>query len=194
MFTGIIEGIGIIKSIRKDGDNKIFEIQSSFSTQLKPDQSVSHNGVCLTITKKNKQCHFVTAVKETLQRSNLKYLSPGDEVNLERSMILGNRLDGHFVQGHVDTFSEILKIKDNKGSKELSIALRKKDSLYVVEKGSVCLNGISLTVSKLNKNSFQVAIIPYTLEHTNLKNIKPGDILNVEFDILGKYIHRILKN
>lgn len=192
MFTGIIEEMGIIKSIKKDRDNIIFEVQSKISSQLKPDQSVAHNGVCLTITKKTKNTHFVTAVKETLEKSALRLLKIGSFVNLERSLIFGERMDGHLVQGHVDHTSKVIKITNYKGSKEFKIELERKDACYLVEKGSICLNGISLTISKLNKNSFSVVIIPYTLEHTNLKLIKKGDLLNIEFDILGKYVRKNL--
>ncbi len=194
MFTGIIEEIGIVKSLKKDRGNIIFEVQSNLSSQLKSDQSVSHNGVCLTITKKTKQSHFVTAVKETLEKSNLQFLKIGEPINLERSMIFSARLDGHLVQGHVDHTAKVLKVTDHKGSKELQIELDKNDFHLVVEKGSICLNGISLTLSKLKKNSFCVVIIPYTLEHSNLKRIKPGDLINVEFDILGKYVRRNMVN
>lgn len=194
MFTGIIEEIGIINSLIKERGNLIIQIQSNISSQLKTDQSVSHNGVCLTVTKKTKHHHFVTAIRETLQITNLKYLTIGDFVNLERSLIVGSRLDGHFVQGHVDQASKVEDIIDNNGSKELIVALNKKHVDLVVHKGSVCLNGISLTISKIKKGSFSVEIIPYTLEHTNFKNIKTGDLINVEFDILGKYILRKFAN
>lgn len=194
MFTGIIEETGIVKSLKKDKENLSIEIQSKLSSQLKVDQSVSHNGVCLTITKKTKQSHFVTAVKETLEKSNLRHLKKGSIINLERSLLFGGRLDGHLVQGHVDHSSKVVKVMDHAGSKEIQIELHKKDSNLVIEKGSVCINGISLTISKLKKNSFSVVIIPYTLEHTNMKQIKKGDLVNVEFDVLGKYVARILKN
>ncbi len=193
MFTGIIEVKGFVKSIKKDNENMTMEIQSGISNLLKPDQSVSHNGACLTVTKKTRNSHFVTAVKETLEKTNLRLLKTGDVINLERSLIMGMRLDGHFVQGHIDHTSKVTKVINHNGSKEIVVELARADHGLIVEKGSVCLNGVSLTVSKLKKNSFSVVIIPYTLEHTNLKNVKKGSLLNVEFDIFGKYVQRIIR-
>jgi riboflavin synthase len=193
MFTGIVEEQGTVKSIKKEKENLIIEIESKFSSQLKIDQSVAHNGVCLTVVKKTKQTHFVTAVKETLDKSNLRFVKKGSIINLERSLIFGGRLDGHLVQGHVDHTSKVLKVTDHSGSKEIQIELNKKDSDFVIGKGSICINGISLTVSKLKKNSFSVVIIPFTLEHTNIKHLKKGDLVNVEYDVLGKYVSKILK-
>lgn len=192
MFTGIIETIGLIKSIKSDKFNLILEINSNLSSELKPDQSLAHDGVCLTITKANSKSHFVTAVKETLERTNLKEYKTGEYINLERSLMVGSRLDGHFVQGHIDRRSKILKIIEHNGSTEFQISLRKKDQIFVVEKGSICVNGVSLTISKLKKNYFSVVIIPYTLEHTNFKNLQKGNNVNIEFDILGKYVQNKL--
>lgn len=194
MFTGIVEKIGIVRSLRWQKDNLMLVIESPISKYLKPDQSVAHNGVCLTITKATKKTHTVTAVKETLQRTNLDNLKTGDAVNLERAVKMNSRLEGHIVQGHVDCTSKILQITDKNGSKELKIELQKKYWPFVVSKGSICINGISLTLTKLGKKFFKVVIIPHTLEHTNLKSARKGNLVNIEFDILGKYIMHIVKS
>jgi riboflavin synthase len=194
MFTGIIECTGQIKSIQKDKANVIFEILSDISVHLKPEQSVSHDGVCLTIIRKTAKSHFVTAVKETLQKSTLSNYKKGDLVNLERSLQLGSRIDGHFIQGHVDCKSKITKAIEHKGSLEFRIHLTKKFSKLVVEKGSIAINGVSLTIAKTGIHYFSIVLIPYTLEHTNLKYLQKGDEVNIEFDILGKYIIKNLEN
>ncbi len=192
MFTGIIETVGTIKSLKKDGENLIMEVKSSISTNLKIDQSVAHNGVCLTVVHKTKTSHSVVLVKETLERSNFKYAEIGNLLNLERSMTLKDRLDGHIVSGHVDKTTPLLGIEFKEGSWKLKFELRKEDRPYVVEKGSICINGISLTISTLKKKFFTVDIIPYTWKHTGLNKILEGDRVNIEFDILGKYIYQNL--
>jgi riboflavin synthase len=194
MFTGIIETLGIVKAIHKDQDNLRFEIQSDISNQLKPDQSVSHNGICLTITKVLNDMHYVTAVRESIERSNIRLWSTGTHLNLERSLIFGGRLDGHFVQGHVDTVMKLIQITDLNGSTELTLYVDEKDENFIVEKGSICLNGISLTISGIETNKLKVVIIPYTYENTNIRYLEAGALLNVEFDILGKYLQRIIQN
>ncbi len=191
MFTGIIETTGVLKSISKQKNNLYLEIQSEISKQLKVDQSVSHNGICLTVVKKTNKTHFVTAVKETIDKSNIGALQLGDLINLERALVLGDRLDGHLVSGHIDRKSKIINQRDQNGSTEFIIELDPHFKKFIIEKGSITINGISLTVSKLKNKTFSVFIIPYTLEHTNLKLIKKGDFVNVEFDIIGKYIHRM---
>jgi len=191
MFTGIIESVGKIASIETEGSNYHFEIESDISSELKEDQSVSHNGVCLTVVGVKKDLHRVTAVKETLERSNFKYLKPGDKVNLERSMPADGRFDGHIVQGHVDQVSECKKVANQEGSWLMEFEFQSIDGNYIVEKGSVCINGISLTCFDLSDNAFSVAIIPYTYQHTNFNSLKPGNLVNIEFDIVGKYIAKI---
>ncbi|MBK6546742.1 MAG: riboflavin synthase [Saprospiraceae bacterium] len=191
MFTGIIETTGVLKSISKQKNNLYLEIQSEISKQLKVDQSVSHNGICLTVVKKTNKTHFVTAVKETIDKSNIGALQLGDLINLERALVLGDRLDGHLVSGHIDRKLKIINQRDQNGSTEFIIELDPHFKKFIIEKGSITINGISLTVSKLKNKTFSVFIIPYTLEHTNLKLIKKGDFVNVEFDIIGKYIHRM---
>ncbi len=194
MFTGIIESVGIIKSIKKDGSNMLMEVKSSISKHLKIDQSVSHNGVCLTIIRRNTSSHFVVLVQETLARSNFGELKPGSKINLERAMNLKSRLDGHMVLGHVDKTSRLLKMETNQGSWTLKFELSKEDRPLIVEKGSICLNGISLTISACRKKFFTVDIIPYTWKHTNIHQIAEGDSVNIEFDILGKYIYQNMSN
>ncbi|HEX5624698.1 MAG TPA: riboflavin synthase [Saprospiraceae bacterium] len=191
MFTGIIEDTGILKSLKKDQDNIILEVSSKLSAGLKPDQSVAHNGVCLTITRNTKKNHYVTVVSESLKKSNLSELKPGDAINLERAVRYGARMDGHMVTGHVDHAGRILDIIPGDGSTEIRVDLPKKFRSLIVEKGSVALNGISLTVARLKKSHYSVFIIPYTWEHTNLYQLQTGDHINVEYDILGKYIQRL---
>ncbi len=191
MFTGIIESVGKIASIETEGSNYHFEIESDISSELKEDQSVSHNGVCLTVVGVKKDLHRVTAVKETLGKSNFKYLKPGDKVNLERSMPADGRFDGHIVQGHVDQVSVCKKVTNQEGSWLMEFEFQSIDGNYIVEKGSVCINGISLTCFDVSDNAFSVAIIPYTYEHTNFNGLKPGNLVNIEFDIVGKYIAKI---
>jgi riboflavin synthase len=192
MFTGIIEATGVVKEILKNGSNRTFWIQSVLSSKFKRDQSVSHNGVCLTVEETKQNMHRVTAIKETLIKTNLKNWQPETIINIERSLLPSSRLDGHFVQGHIDTTGTCEKIKDQKGSWEFSFSYSKKFSPLIIEKGSICINGISLTAFDVKKNTFKVAIIPYTFMHTNLQYIKKKDEVNLEFDMLGKYILRKL--
>lgn len=193
MFTGIIEAMGQVKEISTLGTNKTFWIQSPLSRELKVDQSLAHNGVCLTVEEVADGLHRVTAVAETLQKTALNTWSPGTLVNLERSLLPSSRLDGHFVQGHVDTNGTLDKIDPKDGSWELTFSFPKEFAPLVIEKGSIALNGISLTVFKVKKSSFRVAIIPYTWEHTNLHQLKEGEDVNLEFDMIGKYLLRKIK-
>ncbi len=189
MFTGIVESLGNLKQTKREGTNLHLEISSDISRELKIDQSVSHNGVCLTVTEVNENSHWVTAVDETLQKSNLGGLKDGDLINLERCMQMNGRLDGHIVQGHVDTTAEVLEVKDEDGSWVFTFELR--EAGLMVEKGSVCVNGASLTCFNVGEKTFSVAIIPYTFDHTNFKNLEKCSIVNVEFDIVGKYIQKL---
>jgi riboflavin synthase len=192
MFTGIVETTGIITDITILGTNKIFWIKSSISAELKMDQSVAHNGVCLTIEEVLADRHKVTAVAETLEKTELNDWLTGSSINLERSLMISSRLDGHFVQGHVDSTATCKKIKDKDGSFEFEFLYSKKFAPFIIEKGSICVNGISLTAFDVKKSSFKVAIIPYTYEHTNLRDLKENDSVNLEFDMIGKYILRKL--
>lgn len=193
MFTGIVETTGTIKALIINGSNKTFWVESSLSAQLKVDQSVSHSGVCLTIEAIAGNTHRVTAIDETLQKTNIGTWEEGTLINLERCLLLNGRLDGHFVQGHIDTTAICTKRKEKNGSWEFEFEFNKKFATLVIEKGSVCINGISLTVFDVKKKSFKVAIIPYTFENTNIKNIKERDTVNLEFDIIGKYIINNMK-
>lgn len=190
MFTGIIESLGKVVSIRKQGANKTFWIESPVSNELKIDQSLSHNGVCLTVEEIQDGRHRATAIRETLEKTNLDSWETGSPVNLERCLLLNGRLDGHIVQGHVDTTVTCLERKELSGSWQFRFEFSKKFSPLVIEKGSICLNGISLTIFNVKKTRFDVAIIPYTFEHTNIRSLVPGTRANVEFDITGKYIAR----
>jgi len=190
MFTGIIEAEGKIEKIEKEGSNVHFTLSSPISHELKIDQSVAHNGVCLTVTKLWEDKYTVTAIEETLIRSNIGKVNVDDTINLERAMLQNGRLDGHVVQGHVDATATCIEIKEVEGSWYFTFQFDKKNAHLLVDKGSICVNGVSLTVVNPNENSFSVAIIPYTYEHTNFKNLKVGDTINLEFDILGKYIAR----
>lgn len=192
MFTGIVETTGIITDITILGTNKSFWIKSSISAELKMDQSVAHNGVCLTIEEVLADRHKVTAVAETLEKTELNDWLTGSSINLERSLMISSRLDGHFVQGHVDSTATCKKIKDKDGSFEFEFLYSKKFAPFIIEKGSICVNGISLTAFDVKKSSFKVAIIPYTYEHTNLRDLKENDSVNLEFDMIGKYILRKL--
>ncbi len=191
MFTGIIETTGKIEDVQVSGTNKIFRISSSLSHELKVDQSVSHNGVCLTVEAISNDNHQLTAIAETLQKTNLDQWQPGDIVNIERCLLMNGRLDGHIVQGHVDTTATCIERKSLDGSWEFRFRFPQEFAHLVIEKGSICLNGISLTVFNVGINEFSVAIIPYTFEHTNIRNILPGHAVNIEFDMVGKYISRI---
>jgi len=188
MFSGIIEDVGQVEKIIREKDNLILLITSKISKHLKVDQSVSHNGVCLTVTEVFDNSHQVTAIKETLNTSNLSSLMAGGSVNLERSLKLGDRIDGHIVQGHVDQTAECVKIKDDNGSWVYTFKYLKPADAGVIQKGSIALNGVSLTICDNKTNMFSVAIIPYTHENTNFKEIVVGSIVNVEFDVLGKYV------
>ena len=194
MFTGIIEGQSILKKVTTIGSNKELVFESDFANEFKVDQSVSHNGVCLTIEEVVKNTYKVTAVNETLLKSNIGLLVEGDYVNIERSMLVNSRLDGHIVQGHVDQIGTCTSVEEMDGSFVINFTHELSNNM-TVEKGSICINGISLTVFNSQDSSFSVAIIPYTWENTNLQYIKFGDSVNLEFDILGKYIAKIfLKN
>ena len=191
MFTGIIESIGKVKNIEKDGKNYHFTFQSDISKNLKIDQSVAHNGVCLTVTSQNNMEHQVTAIYETIQKTNMSSLKIGSLVNLERCLKIGDRLDGHMVQGHVDDTIVCTKINEEDGSWRIGFEGENLNEKLIVDKGSICINGTSLTVAKINNKFVEVAIIPYTYENTNFKQLKINDMVNIEYDILGKYI---LKN
>ncbi len=192
MFTGIIEITGRVHDLRTEGSNLHLIIKSSLAGDLKIDQSVSHNGVCLTVVELQENMHTVTAVDETLRRSNLGLLETGDLVNLERCMLMNGRLDGHIVQGHVDQTAICQSVEDRNGSWIFRFNYDPRAAFFTVEKGSVCVNGVSLTVVESQANSFTVAIIPYTYEHTNFKQLLPGSTVNIEFDIIGKYVAGIL--
>ncbi|MEZ5033739.1 MAG: riboflavin synthase [Chitinophagaceae bacterium] len=192
MFTGIITATGRVQKVESSGSNRILYIQSAISSQLEVDQSVSHSGVCLTVETVRNDVHSVTAIKETLKKTNLRNWQEGTLVNLELCLTAGSRLDGHFVQGHVDCVGKCKKIKDKKGSWQLTFSFPKKYAALVIEKGSICINGVSLTCYNVKKNAFTVAIIPFTFEHTNLQIVKVGDRVNIEFDLLGKYLLRRL--
>ncbi|HSI91608.1 MAG TPA: riboflavin synthase [Adhaeribacter sp.] len=193
MFTGIIETLGTVKSIRTEGSNRHFTLTAPFVQELKVDQSVAHNGVCLTVVAIEHNTYTVTAIDETLRKTNLGFLRENDTVNLERCMPASGRFDGHIVQGHVDQTAVCKRVEDAGGSWIFTFEYDASTGNITVEKGSVCVNGISLTVMNSGPDHFSVAIIPYTFEHTNLHLVKPGDTVNLEFDILGKYIARILK-
>ncbi len=192
MFTGIVEDLGIVEQIKEEGSNKHFFVKSSISNTLKVDQSVSHNGVCLTVTQLESHGHWVTAIEETLNKSNLGKLNVGNSVNLERCMVADGRFDGHIVQGHVDQTGECTQIKEADGSWYFDFEFDPNGGNITVEKGSICINGVSLTCFNSRDNGFTVAIIPYTYENTNFNQLKLGDKVNLEFDILGKYVQKIL--
>jgi len=191
MFTGIIESIGEISNLKKDKENLHITIKSPLASALKIDQSVAHNGVCLTVVDVKKDTYLVTAIKETLDKSNLKSLVTGKNVNLERAMKLGDRLDGHIVQGHVDEKGICSSIDEIEGSWIFTFQYSSGAGNITVEKGSITVNGVSLTVVNSKKNEFSVAIIPFTYEHTNFKEIELGGTVNLEFDIIGKYVKRL---
>ena len=193
MFTGIIESLGKITSVKADRGNIDFTIESDISRELKIDQSVSHNGVCLTVTEQSDNTHTVTAVKETLDKSSLKSFSVDDLINLERAMKLGERLDGHLVQGHVDGVAKCIGMSVNDGSWIYKFEFDVKNEILLIEKGSICINGVSLTVFDIVENTFKVTIIPYTFDNTSFKELKEGDIVNIEFDMIGKYLARFNK-
>ena len=192
MFTGIIETLGIVKNIQQDQSNIHVTIESSLSNELKIDQSVSHNGVCLTVVKTDNNAHIVTAMDETLQKTNLGYLQVGDVVNLERCTQANGRFDGHIVQGHVDQTAVCIERIDQNGSWLFTFQYDPALNNITVEKGSITVNGISLTVVNSQRDRFSVAIIPYTIEHTNLQHVDVGTTVNLEFDIVGKYVSKIM--
>lgn len=196
MFSGIVETMARVVAIEQDKDNKHFTLECPFGHELTIDQSVAHNGVCLTVVSRNGDRYVVTAMDETLKRSNLGELKVGDEVNVERSMQMNGRLDGHIVQGHVDQTAVCTAVVDANGSHEFTFSYESTPEMvqrgyFTVDKGSVTVNGVSLTVCEPTANSFKVCIIPFTFEHTNFHNIQVGTHVNLEFDILGKYISRL---
>ena len=191
MFTGIIETLGVVKKIEKDQENLHITIQSDFTSELKVDQSVSHNGVCLTVVSICEPLYTVTAIRETLEKTNLRQLKENDTINLERGMKLGDRLDGHIVQGHVDQTGQCIDKRDSNGSTYFTFTYDASLNNITIEKGSITVNGVSLTVVDSSENQFSVAIIPYTLEHTTFKNLKKEAIVNLEFDVIGKYVSRL---
>ena len=190
MFTGIIESVGTIYKVTTEGSNRIFWIQSAVSEQLKIDQSVSHSGVCLTVDALQPGQHRVTAVAETLKKTTLGFWQPGQLVNLERCLPADGRLDGHFVQGHVDATGTCLSRKDLQGSWEYRFQFPEEKAGLVIEKGSIAVNGVSLTCFQVGRREFSVAIIPYTYAHTQFRELQPGDAVNLEFDMIGKYLLR----
>ncbi len=193
MFTGIIENTAKVEELEREGSNLHLWLECDFTNELKIDQSISHNGVCLTVVEINDKFYKVTAIDETLKKTNLGQISPGDEVNLERCMRLNERLDGHIVQGHIDQTAVLKTIKNENGSYLLTFQYDEAASGNVtVAKGSICVNGISLTVVDSQVGEFSVAIIPYTWENTNLRHLNLGDLVNLEFDIIGKYIQRLM--
>ena len=192
MFTGIIECTGKIVELTQLQGNLDITVESAISAELKIDQSVSHNGVCLTVVEINGNTHRVTAIDETLAKTNLGSLQAGDVVNLERCTRVGDRLDGHIVQGHVDQTGECLAVKEENGSWLFTFRYTPSRDNIVVEKGSICINGISLTAFNATDDTFTVAIIPYTYEHTNIKSVQPGTRVNLEFDVIGKYVAALL--
>ena len=196
MFSGIVEEMATVRAIRREGGNIDLTLSCSFAQQLKTDQSISHNGVCLTVVGVSGDCYTVTAMRETLDRSNLGQLKVGDKVNVERSMLMNGRLDGHIVQGHVDETAECVAMRDADGSTYFTFRYRLDSKMarwgyFTVDKGSVTVNGVSLTVISPTDDEFTVAIIPYTREHTNFCDMQVGSVVNIEFDILGKYIARL---
>lgn len=191
MFTGIIEQVGKIKTLTKEGSNLHIEITSDLASELKIDQSVSHNGVCLTVVEVKNNSYLVTAIDETLQKTNLGSLTESNAINLERAMKLGDRLDGHIVQGHVDQVGVCKSISEENGSWIFTFTYKEEKGNVTIEKGSITINGVSLTVVNSKENEFSVAIIPYTFEHTNFKELKTGSKVNLEFDVIGKYVTRI---
>ena len=191
MFTGIIENMAEVIDVQTNKNNLDILFKCDLLSELKVDQSISHNGVCLTVADISNDTYLVNVVKETIDKSNFSSLKVGDMVNIERSMMINDRLDGHIVQGHVDQIAKCVSIEEQGGSYNMSFKYEKSDNI-TVEKGSICVNGISLTVCNSKENTFSVAIIPYTWDNTNLKNIKVGDTVNLEFDIVGKYIAKLL--
>jgi len=193
MFTGIIESFGKVVQLEAEQDNIQLTIESSISDELKVDQSIAHNGVCLTVVAKKAGQHKVTAIKETLLKSNFQYLKEGDLINLERAMRADARLDGHFVQGHVDQTATCVRIEESNGSWYYHFQYNNQSGQVLIEKGSICINGVSLTLVEATDQTFSVAIIPYTYQHTNFHQFKVGTIVNIEFDMMGKYITKLFQ-
>lgn len=193
MFTGIIENLGVLVQLEGDNTNKHFTFSCNFTNELKIDQSLAHNGVCLTVVKIKGNEYKVTAIKETLEKTNLNNLKINDSVNLERCMPANGRFDGHIVQGHVDTVAKCINSEDLNGSYKFTFEHPTNKNYITVEKGSITINGVSLTVVNSTKNTFSVCIIPYTFNHTNFKTLKIGDTVNVEFDIVGKYLQKMME-
>lgn len=193
MFTGIIECTGRVVEIKSEKNNIHFYIEAPFTSELKVDQSVAHSGVCLTVTELNSSIYAVTAIQETLQKTNLGQLKVGDKINLERCMLMNGRLDGHIVQGHVDQTGICTAVEEQNGSWFFTFEYDSTTKNITVEKGSITVNGVSLTVVNSGKSEFSVAIIPYTFEHTNFHQLKKGDAVNLEFDIVGKYVAKLLQ-
>ncbi len=191
MFTGIIESVGTVQDLTSQGTNKSFYLKSNISSELGIDESICHNGVCLTVEEINNDTYKVTAIKETLDKTNIGAWKAGDLINLERSMKMGGRHDGHIVQGHVDCTAICISKIDLEGSYEFAFEFDKKFAALVIEKGSISLNGISLTIFNVGLNTFSVAIIPYTFEHTNMQSLQKGMQVNIEFDMIGKYVSRL---
>jgi riboflavin synthase len=192
MFTGIIEAIGTVATVHSQGNNKTFWIQSPLSDSFKVDQSVSHDGVCLTVEEIAEGRHRVTAIEETLSKTNLAGWVPGESINLEQSLIFNGRIDGHLVQGHVDTTASCTRISPKDGSWQFRFEFPASFSTLVIEKGSIAVNGISLTAFNVTEKEFEIGIIPYTYHHTNIRHLKAGMVVNLEFDLLGKYINRMI--
>jgi riboflavin synthase len=191
MFTGIIEEMGKVVELKKESGNLHITIESNISSELKIDQSLAHNGICLTVIALGKNTHTVTAIQESIKKTNLEYIRVGDEINLERAMKLGDRLDGHIVQGHVDQVGKCIKVEETDGSWFYTFTYEEVKDNVTIEKGSITINGVSLTVVDSLKNQFSVAIIPYTYENTNFHSIKVNNYVNLEFDVIGKYVARL---
>ena len=192
MFTGIVETVGTIIQSTESGTNQRFLVSSSLSNEFRVDQSVLHDGICLTVEEVTKEGHIISAVHETLQKTNLRHRRNGDQINIERSLTLQSRLDGHIVQGHVDATARCTGVSDMSGSWEYSFSYPEEFAPLIIEKGSVCINGVSLTAFALKDNTFKVAIIPYTYHHTNFPSVREGSVVNIEFDIIGKYAERFM--
>ncbi|MDC9721691.1 MAG: riboflavin synthase [Urechidicola sp.] len=193
MFTGIIETLGIIKSITQEKDNFHISIQSDITSELKIDQSIAHNGICLTVVAIENDTHTVTAIKETLDKTNLHTLAIGDSINLERAMKMDARLDGHIVQGHVDETAKCISVAPENGSTFFTFQYNSEKNNITIEKGSITVNGVSLTVVNSEESKFSVAIIPYTIENTTFKDFKVGSVVNLEFDVIGKYVAKLMQ-
>lgn len=190
MFTGIIETFGIIKQIKQKGNNLSFAVETTICNELKVDQSVAHNGICLTVEKIENNIHWVTAIQETINKTNIANWAINDQVNIERCLPINGRIDGHFVQGHVDTIAKCIEKKDANGSVVFTFEFDNSFAKLVIEKGSICINGISLTCFNVTNTTFTVAIIPYTYSNTNMHFVEVNALVNIEFDVLGKYVNR----